>query len=759
MPNWTLPLLSIIKKALTARGQKIARMVLSVVIMGLFLLHVAGNLELPFLDQLENSIYDMRTRLTMPGGVDPRVVIVDIDEESLMTEGRWPWGRDKVADLVDKLFDNYRIAVLGFDILFAEEDNSSGIDVLEKFSNDLLRDDIRFQTAYQRYKPFLHRDMIFAHSLEHRPVVLGYYFKGIEHIGLGVNRGVLPPPLLSIAGSELEKVPFANAVGYGATLGLLQKNAYGSGFIDKPLVDADGVIRRILMVQEFNNKLYESFALAIVRALLGNPPVEFHVAEGYEGAPVNKGLEWLQLEGFNIPVDETGAVLVPYRGRFGSFPYVSATDVLSGRADKKLLDGAIVLVGTSAAGLLDLRSTPVQNVYPGVEIHANVISGILDNSIKQRPAYVMGVEFIAIIVIGLVLSATLSRLPPLWTIPVTLGIILVLVGINIHFWNRNIVLPLATPILFVVVYFVNHVSFGFFVEQKDKRRLAAFFRFYVPPELVREMVDRQEDFDLEGESRDMTVMFCDIRGFTSISETMPPKQLSRMINAYLTHMTEVIHHHRGTIDKFIGDAIMSFWGAPLPDLDHPRNAVSSALEMVDKLPAMNDYFKKMGWPQIRIGIGVNSGMMNVGNMGSEYRMSYTVLGDAVNLASRLERLTKEYGVPIIVSQATHDVTLDFVYRDLDRVRVLGKDEPVGIYEPLGRRDMLDASVLAELRYYFDALTLYRRQQWLEADEAFHYLCDKDPHNRLYRVYLERVRYFVSRPPGDLWDGVYTQTSK
>ena len=755
MPKWTFPVYNVLKM----RAQKIARMVLSIVIMTLFLLHVAGNIDLPFLEQLENSIYDMRLRLTMPGGVDPRVVIVDIDEESLVMEGRWPWGRDKVAALVDQLFDTYDISVLGFDILFAEEDNSSGIDVLEKFSNDLLRDDIRFQTAYQRYKPFLHRDMIFARSLENRAVVLGYYFKGIEHVGMGINRGLLPPPVASIQDSALENVPFSNAVGYGATLSLLQKNAYGSGFIDKPLVDDDGVIRRVLMVQEFNNRLYESFALAIVRALLGNPSVEFHVAEGYEQAEVNKGMEWLKVEGFNIPVDETGAVLVPYRGRFGSYPYVSATDVLSGSVDKKILDGAIVLVGTSAAGLLDLRSTPVQNVFPGVEIHASVISGILDGSIKQGPAYVQGVEFLAIIIIGLLLSTTLSRLPPLWTIPVTVGIILVLIGVNIHFWNRNIVLPLATPILFVIVYFVNHVSFGFFVEQKDKRRLAAFFRFYVPPELVREMVDRQEDFDLEGESRDMTVMFCDIRGFTTISESMPPKQLSRMINAYLTHMTEVIHQHRGTIDKFIGDAIMSFWGAPLPDLDHPRNAVTSALEMQRKLPDMNAYFTKMGWPQIRIGIGINSGMMNVGNMGSEYRMSYTVLGDAVNIASRLERLTKEYGVPIIVSQATHDVTLDFVYRDLDRVRVMGKDEPVGLFEPLGRRDQLSARTLEDLRVYYEALALYRGQQWGEADEAFQYLANQEPDNRLYRLYLDRVQNFVTNTPSEEWDGVYTHTSK
>lgn len=739
--------------------QRIARLSLSAILVIAFLLHVAGRIELPFIEQLENATYDMRLRVTSPGGVDPRIVIVDIDEKSLVTEGRWPWGRDRVAALVDQLFDQYEISVLGFDILFAEEDNSSGIQVLEKFSNDLLRDDIRFQTAYQRFKPFLHRDMIFARSLENRPVVLGYFFRSQEHLGIGVNRGMLPEPILTLEGTPLASIPFASAVGYGATLDLLQSSAFGGGFIDKPLVDSDGVIRSIQLLQEFDGRLYDSLSLAMIRALLDNPPVELGVNEDYGESEVNHGLEWMKIGGFHIPLDQNGAALVPYRGVAGSFPYVSATDVLNGEADGDVLSGAIALVGTSAAGLLDLRSTPVQTVYPGVEIHANLIAGILDGSIKHKPGYVSGVEFVMIVILAIVLHLALSKLPPLLTIPASAGILLTVIIVNIYFWNQNIVLPLAAPVLFVMLYFVNHVSFGFFVEQKDKRRLASFFRFYVPPELVREMVDRQEDFDLEGESREMTVLFSDIRGFTAMSESMHPKQLSRMINTYLTDMTEVIHEHRGTIDKFIGDAIMSFWGAPLPDLDHPRNAVKAALAMVERLPVINAQFARNGWPEVKVGIGLNTGVMNVGNMGSEFRMSYTVLGDAVNLGARLERLTKEYGVPIIVSQSTHDATPEIIYRDLDRVKVVGKEDPVGIYEPFGLREDLDPNTLEELQVYHHALSLYRAQQWTQAEAAFRDLASRDPYSLLYKVYLERVHEFSVYAPGEGWDGVYIHTNK
>lgn len=739
--------------------QRVARTTLGTILMVAFLLHVAERVELPFLQQLENTTYDMRLRITSPGGVDPRIVIVDIDEKSLVKEGRWPWGRDKVATLVDKLFDHYEVSVVGFDILFAEEDNSSGLKVLEKFSNDLLRDDIRFQTAYQRFKPFLHHDMIFARSLENRPVVLGYFFRSQEHLGIGVNRGMLPDPVLALQDPALTGIPFATAVGYGATLDLLQASAAGGGFIDKPLVDSDGVIRSVQMLQAFDGNLYESFALAVVRSLLDNPPIELGINGDYSETSINRGLEWMRVGGFNIPLDATGAALVPYRGGAGSFPYVSATDVLNDEANADILSGAIVLVGTSAAGLLDLRSTPLQNVYPGVEIHANMIAGILDGNIRQSPGYVSGAAFVMIIALALIMMLALSRLPPLWTVPLVFGVVLLLTGINFFFWNQGIVLPLAAPVIFVLLFFVNHVLFGFFSEQKDKRRLASFFRFYVPPELVREMVDRQEDFDLEGESREMTVLFSDIRGFTSMSESMHPKQLSRMINTYLTTMTEIVHEHRGTIDKFIGDAIMSFWGAPLPDLDHPRNAVKAALAMVDKLPELNAHFARMDWPEVKIGVGINTGVMNVGNMGSEFRMSYTVLGDAVNLGARLERLTKEYGVPIIASQATHDATPEIVYRDLDRVKVVGKEAPVGIYQPWGLRENLDADRLEELHLYHEALDLYRCQRWIQAEEAFRDLADRDPFSLLYKVYLERVHEFSLYAPGDNWDGVYIHTNK
>lgn len=738
--------------------QKLARLILSASLTLGFLLHAWGEVQLPFLEQLENTSYDMRLNFTMPGDVDHRIVIVDIDEKSLAVEGRWPWGRDKVAKMVDMLFDQYFVSVLGFDVLFAEEDNSSGMGILDQFSNSFLKDDQRFQTAYQRFRPFLDRDMIFSRSLQDKPVVLGYFFKTENQLENNQSKGALPAPIARLEGPLL-RIPFTQAQGFSSTLGILQESAFGAGFIDKPLLDSDGVIRKVQLVQEYQGELYEAFSIAIVRAVMGNPPVSFDVAEGYESEDYNRGLEWINIEGFSIPVDEAGATLVPYRGMAYSFPYVSATDVINGQVDASVLEGAIVLVGTSAAGLFDLRSAPVQSVFPGVEVHANLISGILDGTIKQNPGYIEGVEIFSILITALVLALALPRLPPLLTIPIALAVMAIHVSINFYFWTNNIVLPLAAPIIFISLYYMIHVSFGFFVEQKDKRRLAAFFRFYVPPELVKEMVDRQDDFDLSGESREMTVLFADIRGFTSLSESMTPRQLTGMINTYLTHMTEEIHYYRGTIDKFIGDAIMAFWGAPLPDKNHASNAVHGALAMLRKLPEINQKMREKGWPEISIGVGLNTGTMNVGNMGSEYRMAYTVLGDAVNLGSRLEGLTKTYGVPIVVSHTTMDAAGEFEYRDVDIVKVMGKDEPVQIYQPVGLVGQVSRETLEELDDYHEALDCYRNRDWIDADEGFRELLNVYPGNKLYEIYLERISHYIEQAPEDNWNGVYVHTSK
>jgi adenylate cyclase len=427
--------------------------------------------------------------------------------------------------------------------------------------------------------------------------------------------------------------------------------------------------------------------------------------------------------------------------------------------DPALLKGKIVLIGATTPGLLDLRSTPVQAIYPGVEVHANLISGILDQSINHRPAWTNAYEFALLILIGISMALLLPMVSPLLAAVGSLGVSALLIGGSVMAWNNHLILPLASPLLLTGMIFTLHMTYGYFIESRGKRQLAHLFGQYVPPELVDEMSKSPARFSLDGESREMTVLFSDVRGFTTISEGMDPKQLTQLMNALLTPMTRVIHNNRGTIDKYMGDAIMSFWGAPLTDSEHARHALYAALEMMTELKIMQADFRTRGWPEVNIGIGLNTGVMNVGNMGSEFRMAYTVLGDAVNLGSRLEGLTRKYGVNIIVSESTRDAIPDFLFRELDLVRVKGKNEPVAIFEPVGPRNKIDKTVTSELTSYNQALRSFRSLNWDRAEVEFSNLNQSNPGRKLYQIYLDRITHFRAAPPADDWDGVFDHTSK
>jgi adenylate cyclase len=740
--------------------QRIVRLVLSALILLVLLVDTSGLYKYPFLKQLENWTYDTRLNSTRPNTLDDRVVIVDIDENSLAEVGRWPWGRDKLATIVDNLFETYQVKVVGFDIVFAEKDKSSGLEQFEQLANTTLKDNADYKRALQEIRPSLMHDDIFANSLVGKNVVMGYYFKANLQEGESGITGLLPPALTRMDAQWSERLPLNKAAGYGGNLEILQSSARSGGYFDNPFVDADGVFRRVPLVQAYEGYLFASLALATAQGYLDAPGIELAVeAQGSKGGKEYYALETINLQRFQIPVDANGAVFVPYRGRQGSFPYVPAYKVLNGSADLSQLKGKIVLVGTSAPGLLDLRSTPVQNIYPGVEVHANIISGILDNRIKHKPAWTIGYEFVLLIIVAVSMALLLPLVSPLIAAASTLGFSGVIMASTFVAWNNNLILPLASPMMLIVLIFMLHMTYGFFIESRGKRQLANLFGHYIPPELVDEMSESPEEFSLDGENREMTVLFSDVRGFTTISEGMDPKELTQLMNALLTPMTRVIHKNRGTIDKYMGDAIMSFWGAPLADSEHARHALYAAMQMMDELKIMQEDFKQRGWPAVNIGIGLNTGNMNVGNMGSEFRMAYTVLGDAVNLGARLEGLTKEYGVNIIVSESTKSEIPEFLFRELDLVRVKGKNEPVAIFEPIGHKNDIEKSVTEELSAYRKALSNFRAQSWDKAELDFFNLNRSYPDRYLYQVYLERVTVYRNEPPGDNWDGVFTHTSK
>jgi len=740
--------------------QRIVRLVLSALILLVILLNTTGLYKYPFIKQLENWTYDARLNFTRPDTIDDRIVILDIDENSLAEVGRWPWGRDILARIVDNLFDFYKVDTVGFDIVFAEKDKSSGLEKFEQLANTTLRGDTAYQDALADIRPSLQHDEIFAKSLAGRNVVLGYYFKAKLQEGESGVTGVLPPALTKMDVQWSERLPINNAVGYGGNLEILQSAAPSGGYFDNPFVDADGVFRRVPLVQSYESYLFASLALATTQAHLRADGIELAIeTEGARGGQEYYALETINLLNHRIPVDASGAVFVPYRGRQGSFPYISIHEVLNRKANPSALKDKIVLIGTSAPGLLDLRSTPVQNIYPGVEVHANIISGILDDRIKHKPAWTVGYEVVLLVVIAVAMALLLPLVSPLLAATGTLGITAVVMAGTFLAWNNNLILPLASPLLLILLMFMLHMSYGFFIESRGKRQLANLFGHYIPPELVDEMSASPEEYSLEGENRELTVLFSDVRGFTSISEGMDPKQLTQLMNALLTPMTRVIHKNRGTIDKYMGDAIMAFWGAPLANSEHARHALYAALEMIKELKVMQAEFAERGWPEVNIGIGLNTGDMNVGNMGSEFRMAYTVLGDAVNLGSRLEGLTKEYGVNIIVSETTRGAIPEFMFRELDLVRVKGKKEPVAIFEPVGHKNDLDKSVTAEIAEYRKALMNFRAQSWDKAELDFFNLNRNYPDRLLYQVYLDRIAIYRNDPPGDGWDGVFTHTTK
>ncbi|MGA8862545.1 MAG: adenylate/guanylate cyclase domain-containing protein [Gallionella sp.] len=714
--------------------------------------------RLDIVEQLSDIFYDYRLRLTMPRTMDDRIVIVDIDEKSLKEEGRWPWGRDRLALLMDDLFDKYGVAVVGFDVVFAEKDESSGLRVLQKLGENQLKGDKSFQETLAKIRPQLEYDDLFARKINNRKVVLGYYFTNQD---VPQVSGKLPEPTFPAGAFSGHAVDFTTWNGYGANLSELQQAAASAGHFN-PLVDSDGRVRRIPMIVEYGGAYYESLSLAIVRTLLGQTKLSPGYGETKNGGYAD--MEWLDLDAANvrlkIPVDREVATFVPYRGGQGRFRYVSIADVLHGRVDPAQLKNKIILVGTTAPGLLDMRSTPVAKVYPGVEIHANMISGILNQDLKERPAYMLGAEVVWVSLVGIALSFLLPLFTPAKAILASAFALILTTGLSLVAWQYgNVLMPVTNSLVMVALLFALNMSYGYFVESRTKRQITGLFGQYVPGEVVEEMAKNPERVSMEGESREMTILFSDVRGFASISERLDPKQLSMLMNEFLTPLSRVVYKHRGTIDKYMGDCIMAFWGAPLADKDHARNAILSGIEMQETLKALQPRFKERGWPGIQVGVGINTGRVIVGNMGSEIRVAYTVMGDEVNLASRLEGITKQYGVDIIVGENTRNLANEFLYRELDHVRVKGKDKPVAIYEPVALIAAAGRALHDEVKLFHEMRRLYRKQDWEQAELQLMNLQRMSPDSALYRLYTERVVYFRKNPPNPDWDGVFVFHAK
>jgi adenylate cyclase len=711
------------------------------------------------IERQDTIIADTRMRLERPV-LDPRIVVVDIDAKSLNEVGRFPWSRNVMAKLVDQLVGHYHAAAVGFDVSFPEPDTSSGYAVLEGLAQRELKDVPALSRELVALKPALDYDGLFAASLKGRPVVLGY------NVSPDLAKGALPPPAFTIGdlnGRVLDAFP---ADGFEGNLPRLQEAAAGAGiFTVSP--DADGLVRSAPLLQRIKDGYYPSLSVATVAAYLHAVSIKPYYTKTVDALSDaqrdTSGADYISLYAqgrqYPIPAGDMLNTVVQFRGpggpSGGAFRYVSATDVLKGRVPASVLAHAIVLVGTTAPGLQDLRATPVSSTYPGVEVHANVIKSILDQRFKTRPDFAFAIELLQVLAFGLLLTFILPALNPLPAVLLSGAALAGVAGLNYAMYTQlDWAIDMFACLLLIALLFVLNLAWGYFFEFRKGRALVSRFGEYVAPELVAKMAENPEAYNMDGESRELSVMFVDVRGFTTISEGLSPKALREYINLYLTAMSEDIRSsHQGTLDKYIGDAVMAFWGAPVHFPDHASRAVATSLLMQASAARLNREFIARGWPELHIGIGVNTGTMHVGDMGSSIRRAYTVMGDAVNLGARLEGITKVYGVGIAVGEATRLAAPEFVYRELDLVRVKGKNAPVAIFEPLGKPADVPVAELDELRAWDEALALVRAQRWDEAQRRIAQLREAHPACRLYALYLERIAHWRDQPPGAGWDGV------
>ena len=667
------------------------------------------------LTRLELALDDVRQSTALAPVAAPRddIVVVDIDDASLRALGRWPWPRDRLAQLVETLFDADQAAALGIDLVLAEPDDQARTvrDTLASLTR-LAQDDPALRTGVARWRGALEadadHDARLARALSGHPVTLAYHFNHqgdrAAASGAAVARE-LPVPITEpdvLPASALAMAPWQ---GVEVPVPVLLRAAAGTGFINA-LPDADGELRSSLLVTGYGGAVYESFALSVWRQWhrVGAPrPV---VRRGEAGGPPRlTGLQLSAADGERLRtlrVDERGAVTLPYRAALrpgnspgtGRFRFISAADVLARRVGVRELGGRVVLLGSSAPGLADLRATPVHRALPGIEVHAQLLAGLEDNDLSVRPDWSPGLELLVLALVLAAVGMAVRRLAGPVAVLALIAILAVLLGCDL--WaltRRGWTIPIAAPLAAGLLLGVLGVVANYLREWHSRRSLAQLFGHYLPPERVRAMASDPErflDVASSAENRELTVLFCDLRGFTPMSEKLAPERLRELLNLYFLRMSQVIHGHEGTLDKFIGDAVMAFWGAPQPDALHAAHAVRAAMAMIAAVAPLNAELADRGLPPLSPCIGLATGVVCVGDLGSALRRSYTAVGDGVNLAARIEGATRTYGVPLLVADTTRAAAGDLAgceWVEVDEVAVKGRSQWVTLYVPLAVTDV------------------------------------------------------------------------
>lgn len=705
-----------------------------------------------FIHQMDGRVYDQIVNLnwhTRPQS--PRVVIIDIDDSSVQKEGRWPWPRDKMATLISKLKQD-GVVTIGIDIVMSEPEINYALglkDKLQKMSPKLDNNKKQLINTLEMIAPQIDNDQTFKKALLDHNVVLGFLF----HNDKNIKKGALPSPInyQSTEPFDLKKNAFAHFEGYNGALDLFLKASTQAGFVTN-LPDPDGTIRHSIILANYKSKLYPSLALKIA--------MNYLLTENIKLINSKQRPQEVELDGTIIPINHKGQVLIPFWGKSGTLDYYSASDILDDKVDPNVLQGAIAIIGSSMTLLADLHQSPVAQLFPGVEIVGNLVQGIIGQSLVTEYDWRTIQGGILIILSGILFSIVFPYLGVFGKFIILIcGIFLILMSSFCFFVFYHLYVPSVLLILLISLQAIVNYSYSYMNERRQKKKISQLFGQYVPQDYVKELIEFPEQYSMEGQTRNMTVQFADIRNFTNISETLDATGVKHLLNTFFTPITEIIFRHRGTIDKYVGDMIVAFWGAPIEDKEHSYHAIQASLAIFNHLSEINEKMKANKLPTVNIGLGLATGLMNVGDMGSEFRRAYTVLGDTVNLASRLQDLTKYYQVNMLTNETARLENDMFLWKAIDKVAVKGRKTALTIYTPLGLRSEAQPTLLMELDEYHKALDQYYSQKWSEAEKSFTALKKAYPTIYLYQLYLERTHNFQKSPPPKDWDGVYIHTHK
>lgn len=705
---------------------------------------------------LDSRIRDLYFNFRGPEQASKDIVIVDIDERSIKELGQWPWERDKFARILTHL-SNYGAGIIGLDIVFAEADKTSPNRLAKKWNIDK--------------KDLPDYDLILSQVIASTPTVLGYVFD--FDANNTKDAPLIPAIFIEKNKPNREFLPLAHGV--LTNLDVIQKNSYSSGYMNN-IPDPTGVIRSVPLLIKYDDQVYPSLAFEMYRIALGARKVTVTYS--------NAGLENVQVGEQEIKTDRFGRLYLNFRGPFKSYTYISAVDIYNNTVDKKILEGKFVLIGTSAYGLMDLRSTPMDSVIAGVELHANLIDNLLHNDMLRKPSWMEIADILAIFIIAFLVIFIYSRLSLKLLLVVYPASFFALLYANYHLlFTEHIIINFIFPLFAIVFSLIGILGVNYFFETRQKDMIKGKFASKVSASVMEDILKNPNSNTLDGAEKEITVFFSDVRNFTNISEAMGnAKSLIKFMNEIMEPMTEIIIEENGTVDKYIGDAIMAYWNAPLDVKNHADKAVCASLRQLHHLKSLNEKLRanpefenvvKMAdnnhAPIVDIGIGLNSGVAIVGEMGSTKRSDYTAIGDPINVGARLESLCKYYNSRLNISSFTKDMLKEkYIFRFLDLVTLKGKLEPLEIWQvhdfDADEQETLFYSskkeLLAELDIYHKAIELYKSEKFKEALDIFKELntWENKSNLNIYNIYIERCQHYIEIPP-QKFNGVFGHTTK